>query len=368
MAEIIAARPRKPVGHHYPDTACHFISNWSSGMRTLPLVVVACALAPLPFRATLRAAPQTARAPGGPTIELADSTSVPMELPDDRAIITVSLNGRGPYRLAVETGSPDVLVSPKVVAELGLPAAGPWQSDSMFRLDSLRIGDALIRSLPVGRDQAFERLGVDGVLGLIAYRDVVLTVDYPNRRVSLSQAHLPTPDGRDVLRAVRVGPFIGIPVDVGGVRETGVIDTQGGVGFAAIPEVADRLAFGTPLRVVGRAVVGGRAPIEVKEGTLSGDVRLGAHLVHQPRIAVHPLPPDIPAHVTIGARVLRNYAISIDQREMVVRLLTPSSFSPVPAPSPSSPARSAPPSASAAPGRASTAAGYWRCCSPRSTG
>ena len=287
-------------------------------MRTLRCVA-ALALALLPFRPGQHAAGQTVDR-SGPTIELTDSTSVPMEVPDGRAIVTVLLNGRGPYRLAVETGSPDVLVSPRVVTELGLRAIGPGDTDSLFQLDSLRIGQALVGSLPVGRDSALARLGVDGVLGLIAYHDVVLTLDYPDRRLSLAKTSLPEPDGREVLRAVRVGPFLGIPVQLGEVREMGVIDTQGGVGFQAIPEVADRLTFQGPLRVVGRAVVGGGSPVEVKLGTLGGDARLGRYTVRRPRVAVHPLPTDIPSRVTIGTRVLRDFSVAIDQRSMAVRL------------------------------------------------
>ena len=256
----------------------------------------------------------------GPTVSMADSTSVPMEVPDGRAIVAVALNGRGPYRLAVETGSPDVLIAPKVIAELALRATGMGESDSLFLLDSLRIGTALIRSLPVGRDSGFADLGVDGVLGLIAFRDLLLTVDYPNKRLSLTRATLPSPNGRDILRATRVGPFVGIPVMLGQVRETGVIDTQGGIGFQAIDEVADRLSFQAPLRVVGRAVVGGGAPVDVRMGTLSGDVMLGRHRFHRPRIAVHQLPPEIPSRVTIGIEVLRHFAIALDQRTMAVRL------------------------------------------------
>ena len=279
----------------------------------------------MPWWTSHRAAAQTPDPAGGPAIALTDSTSVPMELPDGRAIVAVMLNGRGPYRLAVETGSPDVLVSPRLVADLALRGIGLGESDSLFQLDSLRIGKALVSSLPVGRDSAFAQLGVDGVLGLIAYRDVVLTIDYPHRRLSLTKVSLPVPDGREVLRAVRVGPFIGIPVSFGGVRETGVIDTQGGIGFQAIPEVAGHLTFQRPLRVVGRAVVGGGAPVEVKMGTLSGDVRLGRYTVHQPEIAVHRLPADIPSHVTIGTLVLHNFSVAIDQRSMSVRLTRPDS-------------------------------------------
>jgi hypothetical protein len=282
-------------------------------------------LALMPWWTGHRVAAQAADSAGGPSMSLTDSASVPMELSDGRADVAVMLNGRGPYRLAVETGSPDVLVSPRVVADLALRAIGPGETDSLFQLDSLRIGKALVGSLPVGRDSGFARLGVDGVLGLIAYRDVVLTLDYPNGRLSLTKMSLPEPDGREVLRAVRVGPFIGIPITLGGVRETGVIDTQGGIGFQATPEVARRLTFQRPLRVVGRAVVGGGAPVEVKLGTLSGDVRLGRYTMQQPEIAVHRLPADIPSHVTIGILVLHNFSVAIDQRSMSVRLTRPDS-------------------------------------------
>jgi hypothetical protein len=260
-----------------------------------------------------------------PTISLADSTSVPMEVPDGRAIVSVTLNGKGPYRLAVETGSPEVLVSTKVIADLGLTAGGMGDEDSTYVVDSLRIGSALIRSLAVGRSSAFERLGVDGVLGLEAYRDLLLIVDYPNQRLSLMAATLPVPDGREILKATHVGPFIGIPIALGDVKEIGVIDTQGGVGFAAIEEVGSRLTFQSPLRVVGRAVVGGGAPVPVKQGVLAGSAMLGRHRISQPPVAVHALPPDIPSHVTIGLRVLRNFVVAIDQRTMAVRLTRPDS-------------------------------------------
>jgi hypothetical protein len=277
----------------------------------VPALLVACL-----FAACRSAGPGRA----GPVdrVVLADSSVVPIELDRaGRAAVRVSLNGAGPYRLAVETGSPNVLLSSAVVAALSLPAAG---SASRFRLDSLRIGDALVRGLEVGRNDAFAPLGVDGVLGLDAYHDLLLTLDYPGSRLVLSRGTLPAPDGRDVLRAVRVGPFVGVELTAGEVREVGVIDTQGGVGFQALPEVAAKLAFEDSLRVVGRAVVGGSDPVEVRAARLAGELRLGDHRFERPRIAVHPLPPDIPSRMTIGTRVLRHFVLSVDQRSMAVRL------------------------------------------------
>src|SRR5262249_52758287 len=158
-----------------------------------------------------------------------------------------------------------------------------------------------------GRDDVLERIGVDGVLGLDAYADLLLTVDYPAARLILSRDSLPAADGNEVLSAVRVGPFIGIPIDAGGVSAIGVVDTQGGILFQAVPDEAARLAFaGTP-RVVGRAIVGGGAPVEVREARLAGDLKLGRHVFHQPSIAVHLLPADIPSRMTIGTQALRHF-------------------------------------------------------------
>ena len=124
-----------------------------------------------------------------------------------------------------------------------------------------------------------------------------------------------------MLRAVRVGPFVGVELEVGEVEEIGVIDTQGGVGFQALPEVASGFDFEDSLRVVGRAVVGGNAPVDVRAGRLAGALLMGSHRFERPRIAVHPLPPDLPSRMTIGSRVLSQFVLTIDQRAMAVRLV-----------------------------------------------
>lgn len=275
------------------------------------------ALLPLLLAAACRGGAPASPAPAERVV-LADSAVVPIEVDrEGRAVVPVMLNGRGPYRLAVETGSPDVLLSSAVVSSLSLPGGAGGMG---HRLDSLRIGAALVRGLLVNRNDAFAPLGVDGVLGLDAYRDLLLTLDYPGSRLVLSRGSLPAADGVEVLRAVRVGPFVGIELQVGEVREVGVIDTQGGVGFQALPEVAARFRFEDSLRVVGRAVVGGTDPVDVRAGRLAGDLRMGAHRFERPRIAVHELPPDIPSRMTIGTRVLRNFVLTLDQRAMLVRL------------------------------------------------
>jgi len=250
-----------------------------------------------------------------------DSTQVPMELlGGTRAVVLTTLNGKGPYRLLVETCSPHVQLTSPVLTALGLPPAGLDGTDSLFRLDSLRVGDMVVSRLAVGRGDEVRRLGADGVLGLDAYADLLLTLDYPEGRLTLTRDTLPPPDGAEVLSAVRVGPFIGVSVDLAGRKEVGVLDTQGGMLVQTVPAVAGRLTLERPLRVAGRAYVGGAAPVEVKEGRLAGDMTIGRQVFRRPRIAVHVLPPDIPSQVTIGAGALRHFQVAIDQRSMRVRL------------------------------------------------
>ncbi|MGN6392697.1 MAG: hypothetical protein ACTHM9_10675 [Gemmatimonadales bacterium] len=250
-----------------------------------------------------------------------DSTQVPMELVGaSRAVVLTTLNGKGPYRLLVETGSPHVQLTSPVLTALRLSPAGMDGADSLFRLDSLRVGGVVVPHLAVGRGDEVRRLGADGVLGLDAYAGLLLTLDYPAGRLSLTRDTLPKPDGAEVLSAVRVGPFIGVAVDLAGRKAVGVLDTQGGVLVQAVPAVAERLPFEQPLQVVGRAFVGGAAPVEVQEGRLAGDMTIGRQVFRRPRIAVHMLPPDIPSQVTIGADALRHFRVTIDQQSMRVRL------------------------------------------------
>jgi hypothetical protein len=245
-----------------------------------------------------------------------------MEVREGRAIVQVMLQGRGPYQLAVETGSPSTLVSPAVAQALGLARAEDpaIEEQPAYRLDSLSVGTMVVRGLTIGTFELADMLQVDGVLGLDASADLQLTIDYPGSRLTLSRDTLPAADGQDVLQAIRVGPFVGIPVDLAGVVETGVIDTQGGMMFQALPEVAERLTFERPPAVVGRARVGGGAPVELREGRLAGDVTIGRQVFTHPRIAVHPLPPDIPSRVTIGIDALTAFVLTMDQRTMRVRL------------------------------------------------
>ena len=84
----------------------------------------------------------------------ATSTTVAFELINNHIYIPVKLNGRGPYRLLCDTGGATI-VTPELAREMGLRTEGALEGRgvgeksediALSRLDTVQIGDAVIRS------------------------------------------------------------------------------------------------------------------------------------------------------------------------------------------------------------------------------
>jgi predicted aspartyl protease len=132
------------------------------------------------------------RLAGGQTFELAPKKPL--------ALVEARINGSGPFRLAVDTGATSSVLRSGVAARLGLPrgmtvpvmgAAGSTQAymttagsvtlaGRTFRDFQFTVGDFLgALSTAAGAE-------IDGVLGANAFRGLVLTIDYPGRRLALT--------------------------------------------------------------------------------------------------------------------------------------------------------------------------------------
>lgn len=251
--------------------------------------------------------------------------SGPVEVPllsdrSGRPMVDVTVNGHGPYRFLLETGARSIDLPQALIDSLKLPHTGKGPDEPQYHVDSINIGvasfkDITISTMPAG----VAAMGVAGVLGLPFYQNVLLTLDYPAARVRFSRDTLPTPDSRDVLALVRVGDCWGLPITIGGTQQTAVLDTQNSNSLIVPPSVADQLAFIGGVRTVGRArtAVG---PIDIKEGQLNGDVAIGRYTFPSPVLSVLEMPPDFPRRPNVGAGILRNFVVSIDQRHARLRL------------------------------------------------
>ena len=133
-------------------------------------------------------------------IDLVRPVTIPMRIFDQtRPGVEVMINGRGPYLFAIETGGPyTIVLDAKVSAALQLkPLSGA--ADPLRSIESLQIGPLSLHNVTVFVRDGTGLTGVDGMLGLSMFKEVLLTVDFPRRQVRLERDSLPATNGRDVI-------------------------------------------------------------------------------------------------------------------------------------------------------------------------
>jgi serine protease Do len=240
-----------------------------------------------------------------------------MRLVGGRPVVDAMIDGRGPFRLGVETGAAFAALTKSTIDSLHLAPVRTDDMSPIYALDSLALGPARVLGLPV-RDVAPADPAIDGILGLGVFESLLLTVDYPAERVILERGTLPAPNGASVLATSRVGPFFAVQLDAAGTPVTAVIDTRSSGSFGFTPAGAGHLRFAAPPVVAGQAR-GAAIPVtDIKMGRLDGDIALGAVRFQRPIVIVRPLPPGFPDAI-MGSVALQNFAMTLDQRRGAVR-------------------------------------------------
>jgi hypothetical protein len=151
---------------------------------------------------------------------------VPMTLVDGRVYVDASVNGRGPFRFAVDTGASGIgRVDARLVTLLGLTRGHPAvTSDAVktrvvdtIHLDALALGKVVRQDVDlITRDyraHLSRDAGFDGILGREFFADGLLVIDYAGRELSFSRTlGLSRSDGHAMAyeRAFR------IPITIGG--------------------------------------------------------------------------------------------------------------------------------------------------------
>jgi predicted aspartyl protease len=168
---------------------------------------------------------------------------------------TVYLNGRGPFRMVVDTGNASSLIRPQVAKKLGVRPA--YSVDQVTAAGVRRVPVVVIDRITVGpvNDRQIEAMigdvamdGVDGLLGQswLVRHDYLL--DYKNRRMVLDGA---APDGatRMNLRSVEGRPAVAALVD--GAAQDLVVDS--GADILVLFEHKLRSARGATLLTNGQS-------------------------------------------------------------------------------------------------------------------
>lgn len=129
-----------------------------------------------------------------------------IDIVNNSIIIQAMINGKGPYRFFLDTGSSGSYVSSKVAKQLKLPfeSARHIMLNEMphefnyYRIQNLSIGNAVISNFEVGVTPLLDTVNqkfapkdrVDGVLGFDAFKDFLLTLNVKAGTLSLKSGNL----------------------------------------------------------------------------------------------------------------------------------------------------------------------------------
>jgi predicted aspartyl protease len=202
--------------------------------------VSALAFAPLPVRASTNALITT------PPPDLMDGFTDM----SDRLLLETKIDGKGPYRFVVDTGSDVSVIASDVAVDLGLLPRSDVVVEGIVRalpaptvhLPNLSFGSIAMKDVQVPVLPR-EWLGADGYLGLDALDGRLVTFDFRNNKLSVD--HSNTPMGwthfNDVV--VRVngsnGRLKAVDCRVNGVRAVAFIDSGAQLSICNTPLYAE---------------------------------------------------------------------------------------------------------------------------------
>jgi len=258
---------------------------------------------------------------------LADRTfhSTPIKFSNNKPFVMVMVNGKGPFRFVIDTGTgAEAFVTSELADQLNLPSVGQTRLSDPSGQGSRRIDMVLLQSLEVA---GVEFVGIkavkhalseadgpcQGVLGFALFRNYLLTLDYPRHRMTLASGAL-EPDGEHSVLPFRMPDGIPIvPLRVGDLQIDAQIDS-GGFGLSLPESFARRLKFFSAPVVFGNAHTLSTR-FQIKAGTLASDVSLGGYTFTRPFVEINPAFPL----ANFGSCPMQSFAFTFDQKNSLVR-------------------------------------------------
>ena len=250
--------------------------------------------------------------------------TAPLELIHDKPYVSVMVNGRGPFRFLVDTGTGgQALISPALADELALPVVGHArlmdpsglgdQRAEIVRVHSLTIGGAEFAEIKAIRHRLYgEEEICQGVLGFTLFKNYLFTLDYPGRRIVLTSGAMDQDDGSVLTFRMPDGVPI-VPLRIDGQHVEAQVDS-GGTGLSLPDPVAARVKFlSTPVEFGRGESLSTR--FQIRAARLRPDVRLGHYAFKQAFVEINPAFPL----VNLGSTPLQQFVVTFDQAKMLLR-------------------------------------------------
>ena len=256
-----------------------------------------------------------------------DSTR--MEVVHGKPYVMVMVNGKGPFRFVIDTGTGgQALVTTALADQLALPVVGQArltdpsgqgeQRAQILLIDSLNVAGVEFKGVKAIRHGlAGEDATCQGLLGFTLFRDYLLKLDYPNQRMTLAPGSL-APDGERSVLPFRMPDGVPIaPLRINSMMVEAQFDS-GGVGLSLPSQIAAQLKFVSDPAVfaIGESL---STRFEMRAGRLGSVIRVGRYSFQQPVVEINPAFPL----ANFGACAMQHFAITFDQANLLVRLDSP---------------------------------------------
>ncbi len=250
----------------------------------------------------------------------------PVEIPLDRPIQVV-VNGKGPYPFGLDTGQSVAFLFTQALADelqfevVGQSPVSDGSGENNATVDIVHVDSVELAGLSLGGMTGIvfdpnngETPHRGGVLGFPAFAGMLMTMDGDAIRVEPGE--LPEPDGETILPFTMPRNLPRIDVEIGGRKLNAVIDS-GNPKFLTLPlSLADDLGLRDDLVVTGRMATLFNE-FDVHEATFDGDLRIGSHVWHNPRLEFNDVLPD----ANVGRGILRELTVTFDQENRRVRFV-----------------------------------------------
>lgn len=260
--------------------------------------------------------PQMRRRAAEPPRTTGTCAALPLDLATAVPIVEVRIGDR-PYRFLIDTGAQGHgRIKRELAEQLGLAVVGQARTPApggtveerpVYALPALTLGgiafqDLQLMAAPVlpGRELPF-----DGILGLDAFRNFTLTLDYGNRRVHVAEQPLAAG-----VALVPDQPLATFPIEIGGRSFPAHLDTGNQAASLFLNEADAR-----SLPLAGAPVERGRArgsfgDFAIMEAPLTGQVRVGGFTLPVDRVTW----PSARNMGNLGSRGLAGTVVRLDQR------------------------------------------------------
>jgi len=253
---------------------------------------------------------------------------VPMDSFGGRPVVSLTLDGKGPFRFVLDSGAGGSVVSRTLTDSLGLAAEGEVRVGSpggatnpgaLVKIGRVEMGGAALVGVTMVATDLSRVFTLPehpvGVLSAMSFSGHLVTFDYPAKQIVIKPGALPAANGTDIFAYQAAQHIPTLSIDVAGMKVDAHVDSGSGRGLMLPGSLAAKLPLGGPLEELAKAkTVDGEWPI--RRAPLDGQVRIGRFTLDKPQVDFMEGAPI----GNIGYEILKDYRLTVDRKNLRFRL------------------------------------------------